>query len=171
MLNIGTASITRILGCWSWCWCELWTSWDPSSKSCGKVDCWLRIPGYGKYIQTIHWVLHISGSCGIYEPSTSKRTTWTGTPTKLLQSTPRTKGHVTSFHPPLFVPWFRKRSPDRNPWNIMKLLLPGDWSRDLFGIFIMSVYDLVQGLSDLQLGDQKVTLNHLVGPVCFGTWT
>ena len=31
--------------------------------------------------------------------------------------------------------------------------------------FLGSLYDLVKVLSDLQLGDQKVTLNHLAGSV------
>ena len=35
---------------------------------------------------------------------------------------------------------------------------PGDSIRDLFG---MVIRDPFKGLSDLQLGDQKVTLNHL----------
>ena len=38
--------------------------------------------------------------------------------------------------------------------------IPGDSSRDLFGM--VSSRDPFKGLSDLQLGDEKGTLNHLV---------
>ncbi len=42
--------------------------------------------------------------------------------------------------------------------NFVKQNIPGKSAGDLYGMFVWPL----QGLSDLQLGDEKVTLNHLV---------